>query len=413
MYGFVPDPQGGLLYIGYTHMLSPLTAATNTITNQLIDSGTLANLQSGWLAKGFRKKMGDVSLTPGQYQQTGLSAQDLQQGIMLHPTKEPSAVLYQLRNDLVASSEQYSASADLSGALGPQAPAATTLALIQEQQLSSGAIILRIYRTMAREFKLLFKLDSQFVDPKEYLRVVDDEAADPKKDFNLKELDIAPSANPELSSRMMRIQQANAELAYLEQVQLASGDIRPIVKGYYEAIGSQNVDQIFPEQSPEEQLQGLLARHPQLEQLLMDAQQQNAAIAKAQADAVDAQNSVLIAQAGKLQEEAKQVSIETKAKVHKTSAELDKLEADIAKTKAETFLTLEKADTEETKNNISKYEHATNLDSSGGVPMTEMEEESPEDYMDEEEEPITEQVIDENTGEEYTATFVNGKWEIS
>ena len=414
MYGMEHDPQGGLLYEGYGHILSALTQAINTTTNQLIDAGSLANNPCGWLAKGFRKKVGDIGFAPGEFKQTGLAAQEMQSGIMLHPTKEPSNVLYQLRNDLIAASNEYSASADLSQSLGPQAPAATTLALIQEKQLSSAAIILRIYRTMAREFKVLFKLDGQFLEESEYQDVVDDKEAT-AADFDANSIDIVPSANPEISSRMMRIQQANAEMAVMEAAAAAGGNIRPIIKGYYEAIGSVYTDEVFPDETPEQELQALLQRNPQLEDLVMQAQQLHQQITKKQEEALQAQNDVLIAQAQDLQAKAKKLEVDTKAAIHKTAAELDQLEANIQKTKAETFLTLEKADTEETKKQISKYEQATNLDAPTESVMEEdYQEESPSDYEEypDDTEEVTQQVIDENTGEEKTARLVNGKWEI-
>jgi len=59
-YGFIRDPQGGFLDVGYYHLLGALTSSINSTTNQLVDAGTLANMapSTGWLAKGFRKKNG-------------------------------------------------------------------------------------------------------------------------------------------------------------------------------------------------------------------------------------------------------------------------------------------------------------------------------------------------------------------
>ena len=53
-YGFIRDPQGGLLDVGFYYLLGALTQFVNATTNQLIDAGTLSNLSSstGWLAPG-------------------------------------------------------------------------------------------------------------------------------------------------------------------------------------------------------------------------------------------------------------------------------------------------------------------------------------------------------------------------
>jgi hypothetical protein len=258
-------------------------------------------------------------------------------------------------------SNEYSASADLSQALGPQAPAATTLALIQEKQLSSAAIILRIYRTQSSEYKILFELDRKFLDIEEYKRVVDDPEAS-AADFNKLDLDIVPSANPEISSRMMRIQQANAEMINIEAVQAAGGDIRPIIKGYYEAIGCSYVGEIFSELPPEQQLQELLTRNPQLEELLMQAREQQMVITKKQAEGVDAQNGVLKAQAVKLLSEADKIKAEADVVHPKAAVDMDKTHADTQKSKADAVLSLEKAHESGMAHAIAGSEHAMNLD---------------------------------------------------
>lgn len=355
MYGFIPNPNGDFLYIGYCYMLAQPTQAVNTLTNMLTDSGTLANLPGGYLAKGFRSKMGDLAFTPGQWQQTGLTANELQQGMLPHMYKEPSQTLYSLRNDMIAKGQKYSASADLAGALSPQAPAATTLALVEDQQVSSGAIIKRIYRSMSKEFKKLLALDSMFGDPKVYSEIVDDPKADFFKDFDLKTFDIIPSANPETSSRMMRIQQANAELAHIDLVAGAGGDVRPLVKGYYEAIGCPVTDQVFPDMSPEEQMMDLLKRNPQLEDMIMGAKQQNDLITAVQADQTHASTQLMTAQAQKL-------STEAQIKLASFLAEKQKTEAEVRKTDSETLLNLEKAEVVSTEAEIKKFSHATNLD---------------------------------------------------
>lgn len=333
-YGFLRDPQGGFLDVGYGHLLGALTAGINANTNQLLDAGSLSNKQGGWLAKGFRKKMGDVKVKAGVFHQTNLSAQDLQSGIMPYPIKEPSIVLFQLMQMMISSSQELSASADLTSALGANAPATTTLALVQEQQLSAGAIILRIYRAMSEEFKKLFELNSKFVDPTEYRNVVDDPQASFEQDFNLTGLDIVPVANPEVSSRIQRIQMAQAELSNIQLVQMAGGDIRPLVINFFEAIGSNNIDQIFPEETPEQQLQRILSENPDLLALITQEQERLALVTQAEQAAIERQ------------QEREDLKLAT---------DLEKAEKEADKLESETLLNLEKAESEEAKNLRDDY----------------------------------------------------------
>ena len=340
-YGFLRDPDGGFLDIGYSYILGSLTAGINATTNQLVDAGTLANRQGGWLAKGFRRKMGDSSFTPGQWKQTGISAQDLQQGIKELPIKEPSPTLFSLMQFMINSSQELSASADLTQALGANAPATTTLALVQEQQQSAGAIILRIYRAMTSEFKKLFVLNAKFLDPEEYQNILDDKEANFEADFNLRSMNITPVANPEISSKIQRIQQAQAELSQIEMVQAAGGDIRVIVKNFYESIGAQNVDEIFPDLEPQEQLQKLLSENPDLADMIMGEQERADLIAAAQADALE-------------RDEAR--------KDAETASKIDKEDSEVKKNNATTIKTLEEAETEELNNSISTYTASLDLD---------------------------------------------------
>lgn len=347
-YGFLRDPEGGFLDVGYSHLLGALTSGINATTNQLVDAGTLANRQGGWLAKGFRKKMGDSAFKPGQWKQTGISAQDLHNGIVPLPVKEPSGTLFSLMQYMISSSQEISASADLTQALGANAPATTTLALVQEQQQSAGAIILRIYRAMSSEFKKLFILNSKYLDPIDYQEILDDPEANFEEDFNLRKMSIAPTANPEISSKIQRIQQAQAELSQIEMVQAAGGDIRVVVKNFFESIGAQNIDQIFPDMEPQEQLQKLLGENPDLQQLIMGEQERMDLLAASQADALD-------------REEVRKDD-ESERKDAETASKLDKEQSEIKKNESATILNLEKAETEDLNNSISTYTAAANLD---------------------------------------------------
>lgn len=340
-YGFLRDPMGGLLDVGYGHILGSMTEGINTSVNMLLDAGKFSNLQGGWLAKGFRKRKGPARSAPGVYQQTDMDPAQLQNSVLPYQFKEPSVVLFQLMQFMIAGAQELSASADLSASLGANAPATTTLALIQEQQLSSGAIILRVYRSMSQEFDVLFKLTSRFGDPQKYQEVLDDQEADFEADFEDSKLDFVPVANPEVSSRIQRIQQATAELQNMQAVQVAGGDIRPIVKNFYEALGAQDIDEIFPELSPEDQLQELLMRAPELVEVITQEQERMALIEESQLQAQERAEA---------REELK-LQLEVDEQERKNAETESKIEAQ----EADTILSLEKAESEEVSNQIDNY----------------------------------------------------------
>jgi hypothetical protein len=140
---------------------------------------------------------------------------------------------------------------------------------------------------MSSEFKKLFVINSKFLDPEEYQEVLDDPQANFENDFNVKTMNIMPIANPEISSKIQRIQQAQAELSQVQLVSAAGGDIRVIVRNFYEAIGAQNIDEIFPDLEPQEQLQKLLSENPDLAEMLAGESERMDLMAAAEADRID------------------------------------------------------------------------------------------------------------------------------
>uniref|UniRef100_UPI0039C16A52 hypothetical protein n=1 Tax=Pseudomonas aeruginosa TaxID=287 RepID=UPI0039C16A52 len=66
-FGFIPNPDGGFYNIGFGVLLCPLNESVNTVINQLIDSGSLSNLQSAFIGKGLKLRMGETRFQPGEW----------------------------------------------------------------------------------------------------------------------------------------------------------------------------------------------------------------------------------------------------------------------------------------------------------------------------------------------------------
>lgn len=328
-YSFIRNPDGTFLGIGYYHILFSLVKSVNATTNQLIDSGTLANTQGGFLAKGFRKKMGNLKVKMGSWTATDISAIDLANGIQPHKFREPSPTLAGLNQEIKSEIKEVTVNVDFKGLMSPNATATTTLALIQEAMLPTSAIMQRIITSESKEFKKLFILDSKFTDPLLYQEVLDDTDADFVKDFNLSTMDIAPTANADLSSRMQRIQQAEAMVFNADRIALTGGDVRPVWDNWFDAMGAEDmIGQVFPD--PETMDEEQKARVQQQQQ----AQQQKQQLLNIEIDHAE--------------REIARKELETHAKLSESAAS-------ILKTQSEVILNLEKAETEQTKNDISKY----------------------------------------------------------
>jgi hypothetical protein len=48
-------------------LLGPINESVNTLINQLIDSGTINNMQAGFVGKGLRLRMGETKFKPGEW----------------------------------------------------------------------------------------------------------------------------------------------------------------------------------------------------------------------------------------------------------------------------------------------------------------------------------------------------------
>ena len=332
-YGFIPSPDGTFLDLGYSHLLGAIAQGVNTTTNQLTDAGTLRNTGGGFMAKGFRKKMGPISIKPGQYQSTEIAAKDLQTGILPNPNPEPSQVLFALNEKLEQQGRSFAAIVDASGQITAQTAPTTALALIQEALISTSALMGRILDGMSEEFQILFDLDKRTFEPELYKIILDEPEADALTDFNNESLDIVPTASPEMSSKLQRIQLSTVEMDQIPNVIQAGGNPLPIVRNFFERIGTDNIDEIFPDQPTDRQAEEI-ARFTEQQELSNRLQQQQLQLSQLQTEI--------------LGREQERLDLDTQRKLEETIGKLKQMEV-------ENVLTLEKAETEETKNKINVY----------------------------------------------------------
>ena len=253
-FGFVPNPDGGFYDIGFGRLLGPLNESVDTIINQLIDSGTLSNLQSGFLGKGLRIKVGDVRFTPGEWKTVNATGDDLKKQIFPMPVREPSAVLMQLLQYLITSGKELASVAEIFvGKMpGQNTPATTTMASIEQGMKLFTAVYKRIYRSMTSEFRKIYLLNREYANPEEYLDFLDMPIT--QDDFQGSENDISPAADPNASSQ----QEKQAKVQSIGQLlQLQTINPMEFTKRYLEAFEIPNLEQLImqPPQgpSPEEQ----------------------------------------------------------------------------------------------------------------------------------------------------------------
>ena len=246
-YGFVPSFDGGFYDVGFGKLLGPLNESVNTLINQLLDSGTLYNLNSGFLGKALRVRAGDTAFIPGEWKPVNGVGEDLRKQIVPLPAKEPSGVLKELLQFLVTAGKELASVAEIfTGKMpGQNTPATTTMASVEQGMKVFTAVYKRIYRSLGEEFSKFFCLNSKYLDPNKYVAVLDT-SIDPS-DFDEEAIDIYPGADPTATSqneKMMKVQ------GLVEFMQMMPGLLDPIQVAvrWMEATEQPNYQKLFTQQ---------------------------------------------------------------------------------------------------------------------------------------------------------------------
>ncbi len=250
-YVFIPSLDNTFYGIGFGQMLEALTRSANTLVNQLADSGSLNNLQAGYLSKEVKIKSGNDRFQLGEWKRTTATAEELRNGVFPLPTKDPSPVLFNLLSLIMDLTQDLASVKDvMSGdAPGTNTPATTVVALIEQGMKTFNAIYKRVYRAMTCEFKQLYELNKEYLDEQEYFIVLDVEEQVGPEDFESESYDIKPVADPVMSSDMQRLARAEALTA---MIGTPGVNPRPIQQQRLEALKiPENLQaEILPEQDP-------------------------------------------------------------------------------------------------------------------------------------------------------------------
>lgn len=279
-FGFVPNPDGSFYDIGFGVLLGPLNESVNTIINQLVDAGTLSNLQSGFIGKGLRIRQGDQTFMPGEWKPVNATGDDLRKQIVPLPAKEPSKTLFELMGALITSGKELASVAEIFvGKMpGQNTPATTTMASIEQGMKVFTAVYKRIFRSLEQEFKKIYKLNSLYLDPQTYVNVLDEPIG--PDDFNIENYDVCPGADPTAVSQTEKLLKAQG-LVELMQIAPQAFNVIEVLSRVLEAQEQPNWQRVF---SQEVQQSGQLPPAPPDPKLMAIQQKAQADQAKTATD---------------------------------------------------------------------------------------------------------------------------------
>ena len=253
-FSFIPSIDGGFYDTGFGSLLGPINETVNTTINQLLDAGTLASLQTGFLARGIRLKSGEKKLRPGEWLPVESNFDDLRKGIFPLQFQPPSQVLFQLLGMMVSAGEKMGSITDLrvGESPGQNQPATTTLAVLEQGAKVETAINKRLWRALKNEYKKLYELNRIYLDDEAYFSVIDPSKEDAgtieRSDYDGDPNDVVPSGDPSAGSEMMRLKQAEAGVASLKEGSPANP--LEIWERYYRAIGYHSIGSLLPKEMP-------------------------------------------------------------------------------------------------------------------------------------------------------------------
>lgn len=215
-YGFFPNPESKIYHQGFGSLLGPINKATNTILNQLLDAGHLANMQGGFIGKGMRVRGGKIKFSPGEWKVLNTTGDDIRKNIYPLPIKEPSTVLFNLLGLLIESGERLSSVKDVMVGDNPgqNQPYATTVAVLEQGMKVFVGIYKRLFRSLTKEYKKIYRLNSIYLDEREYFAFHDSEVVQQTgvADYNIEGMDIVPNADPSMVSEAHKMAKSESLL---------------------------------------------------------------------------------------------------------------------------------------------------------------------------------------------------------
>ena len=237
-------PGFGAYGFGLIHIIGGYATAGTMLIRQLVDAGSLSNLPGGLKSRGLRIKGDDTPIAPGEWRDVDVPGGAIRDNILPLPYKEPSQVLLALLNQITEEARRLSGMADMKiSDMSSQAPVGTTLALLERQLKTMGAVQARIHAAMKEEFKLLKEIIREYTAP-DYSYTPQDGSPQVKaEDYDI--IEVIPVSDPNASTMAQRVVQYQAAL------QLAQGapqlyDLPRLHRQMLDVLGIPNADKLVP-----------------------------------------------------------------------------------------------------------------------------------------------------------------------
>lgn len=243
-YTFIPSPDGGIYDMGLGTLTGPLNESVNSLVNQLLDAGSMANGGGGFLGRGMKIRGGAYTFSPFEWKRVDSTGEDISKGIYPLPVREPSAVLFQLLGFIVDYTNRISGATEMMVGENPgqNTPAETSRTLVTQGEKVYSAIFKRVWESMREEFRKLYILNSLYLPMKQpfghngFFAMREDYLGDPDS--------VVPVADPSIVSEEQRVRQA----MLLKQASMSTPGYNreEIEKRFLQALRVEGIALVFP-----------------------------------------------------------------------------------------------------------------------------------------------------------------------
>ena len=243
-YRFVPG--FGFYGLGLIHFLGNLTMSATAAMRSLIDAGQFANLPGGFKAKGLRIVGDNEPISPGEFKEVEATGVDLSKAIIPLPYKEPSSTLFQMLTFVASAGQKFADSTEqvISDAAS-YGPVGTTMALLEASSKFFTAIHKRVHKSQKDEFRILAKINYDYL-PNEYpYDVPFEDRSIFKNDFDGR-IDIIPVSDPNIPSNAHRMMMANMALQMAQQSPPGMFNMEALNRTILHAANMPNLEEILP-----------------------------------------------------------------------------------------------------------------------------------------------------------------------
>ena len=243
-YRFVP----GFSFYGFglMHFLGNLTMSATAAMRSLIDAGQFANLPGGFKAKGVRIVGDNDPISPGEFKEVEATGMDLQKAIVPLPYKEPSQTLFQMLGFVTAAGQKFADSTEqVVSEAASYGPVGTTMALLEASSKFFSAIHKRLHKAQRDEFRILARIDYDYL-PSEYPYDVPFENRNIfKSDFDGR-VDVIPVSDPNIPSNAHRLMIAQLALQMAQQSPPGMFNLEALNRTILTAANMPNMEEILP-----------------------------------------------------------------------------------------------------------------------------------------------------------------------